>query len=92
MSLEPVQMNTESVFGDLLGRLGKLEVGQNELIRKNYEFDKELSKLDIDLKYIREGLDQTKGGINKLLWGIAGVFIVSIVSFVIQGGLQVAIN
>jgi hypothetical protein len=89
MAIEPVKLNTETIFGDLMIRLGKVEEGQNELIRKNYEFDKELSKLEIDLKYIREGLDQTKGGINKLLWGIAGVFITTIVSFVLQGGYTV---
>ena len=87
MAIEPVKLNTETIFSDIISRLGKVEEGQNELIRKNYEFDKELSKLEIDLKYIREGLDQTKGGINKLLWGIAGVFLTTLVGLVIQGGL-----
>lgn len=89
MSIEQVNLNTETIFGDIITRLGKVEEGQHELIRKNYEFDKELSKLEIDLKYIREGLDQTKGGINKLLWGIAGVFLTTIVGLVLQGGIPI---
>jgi len=80
-------MKHETFMEDLTNRVRRLEDGQSELIRKNYEFDKELSALQIDLKYIREGLDQTKGGIQKLLYGIAGVFITYIVGFIVTGGL-----
>lgn len=78
---------SQTSFNDVMRRVSRMEEGLSELIRKNYEFDKELSGLQIDLKYIREGLDQTKGGINKLLMGIAGIFLTYIVGFVVSGGL-----
>lgn len=90
MPIEDVKMNTETFMSDLISRIKRLENGHQELIKKNYEFDKELSGLQIDLKYIREGLDQTKGGINKLLWGIAAVFITYVVGFILSGGLVIS--
>jgi len=87
MATEDVKINTESFMSDLINRVSKLERGQEELMKKSYEIDKELSGLQIDLKYIREGLDQTRGGINKLLWGIGVVFLTYIGGFVFSGGL-----
>lgn len=88
MATGELRVSTEAFTEDLIRRLSKVELAQDEIIRKSYEFDKELSGLHIDLKYIREGLDQTKGGINKLLWGIGLVFITYLVGFVIQGGIS----
>lgn len=87
MATEDVKMSTETFMSDLTSRVHRLEEGQQKLIERHYEFDKELSGVQIDLKYIREGLDQTKGGINKLLWGIAAVFITYVVGFIVSGGL-----
>ena len=89
MATEELRITTEAFTEDVLRRLGRVETVQEDLVRKHYEFDKELSELRIDLKYIREGLDQTKGGINKLLWGMAMVFVTYVVGFVIAGGLNV---
>lgn len=89
MATEEVRMNTESIWADLLSRIVKLEDGHQKLLEKSYEFDKELSGLQIDIRYIREGLDQTKGGIQKLLWGIGLVFVTYVVGFVVSGGLNV---
>jgi hypothetical protein len=84
---ENIKVSSETFMGDLTKRVSRLEEGQNELIRRHYEFDKELSTLQVDLKYIREGLDITKGGINKLLMGVAGLFLAYIVGFIVSGGL-----
>lgn len=73
---------------DALGRIARLEAGQEALVLKNHEFDKELAGLKVDLKYIREGLDTTKGGINKLLWGMAAIFATYVVGFIVAGGLD----
>lgn len=87
MATEEVRLNTTTFIEDLTHRIVRLEHGQQELIKKHYEFDKELTGLQIDLKYIREGLDQTKGGIQKLLYGIAGVFLTYVIGFIVSGGL-----
>lgn len=86
---EDLNINPEAFIGDMLNRVSRLEAGQEALILKNHEFDKELAGLKVDLKYIREGLDTTKGGINKLLWGVGMIFVTYIVGFVIAGGLEI---
>lgn len=80
-------MTNEAYHIDMMARMSRLETDVRELVKRNYEFDKELSGLNIDLKYIRQGLDQTKGGITKLLWGIAAVFVTYVMGFVMSGGL-----
>lgn len=83
------KLGVDAVFDHVLRRLDSIEDKLAEVERKSYETDKELSGLKIDIKYIREGLDQTKGGINKLLWGIALVFVTYVVGFVVAGGLNI---
>lgn len=92
MATEELKINTEAFMGDLVKRVSRLESDQAELVKRSYEFDKELSGVHIDLKYIREGLDQTKGGINKLLFGIALVFITYVGGFVFSGGLVTGVT
>lgn len=89
MATEELKLNTETFVSDVINRIGKLETAQEALLIKSYEFDKELSGLQIDLKYIREGLDSTKSGINKLLWGMAMVFVTYVIGFVVAGGLTI---
>jgi len=87
MATEELKMNTEAFMADLVTRVSRLETGHQAIVEKHYQFDKELSGVHIDLKYIREGLDQTKGGIQKLLYGIAAIFITYVVGFIVSGGL-----
>lgn len=77
----------KAIHLDLLGRIVRLEERQDTVMDLNHEFDKELSNLQINLEYIREGLDQTKGGIQKLLWGVLAVLITYVVGFIVTGGL-----
>ena len=87
----PEEINTaqDTYIIDAIGRIARLEAGQEALVLKYHEFDKELAGLKVDLKYIREGLDTTKGGINKLLWGMATIFATYVIGFIIAGGLEI---
>jgi len=87
--MEQIKVNPEGYMSDIMIRMTRLEAGHRDIVEKHYQFDKELSGVNIDLKYIREGLDQTKGGIQKLLYGIAAIFITYIVGFIVSGGLTV---
>jgi len=44
--------------------------------------------MEKDIKSIENRITKIESGINKLLWGFAGAFIVAVVGFVVGGGLS----
>jgi len=89
MEMEDIQIKPELLLADMLSRVGRLETTQELVLDKTHEFDKELTGFKRDLQYIRQGLDKTSGGINKVLWGMAGIVGLYIMGFILNGGLIV---
>ena len=80
----------ETFMFDISNRMTRVEDSHQKIVEQTHQFDKELSGLQRDIKYIREGQDQMKSGINKLLWGILAVLVTYVMGFIVQGGLMTA--
>lgn len=89
MGMEDINIKPEALMADMLNRVGRLESSQEVVLNKTHEFDKELTGFKRDLQYIRAGLDKTSGGINKVLWSMAGIVGLYIMGFILNGGLIV---
>lgn len=65
------------------------EIRERQLsyVGKHHDMDKEILQVRSDLNYMRQSLDSVSAGINKILFTVAGGFVIALVGFIVKGGL-----
>ncbi len=79
--------HTDGILSEVRNRLTILEERYSQIISKHFNLEKELTLMQRDISYIREGQDKISSGVNKVLWAVGLALLAAVMSFIIQGGL-----